>query len=103
MGPWTVIPMSLGRAQVEKIAHLARLRLEETEVADYAGQLSSILDMVQRMNAVDTEGVPPLAHPLDATQRMRADRVTEESQRERLQAGAPLVQDGLYLVPRVIE
>ncbi|MGD8998874.1 MAG: Asp-tRNA(Asn)/Glu-tRNA(Gln) amidotransferase subunit GatC [Granulosicoccaceae bacterium] len=95
--------MSLSRTDVEKIAHLARLAIDEADVDGYAGELSKILELVEQMNAVDTSGVVPMAHPLDAVQRLRADEVTEENRREQFQAIAPAVEDGLFLVPKVIE
>lgn len=95
--------MSLEKEDVEKIAHLARLGINADDVPDYARNLSDILDLVEQMSAVDTTGVTPMAHPLDEQQRLRADVVTEENQREQLQANAPQVEDGLFLVPQVIE
>ena len=95
--------MSLDRADVEKIAHLARLALSEEEAAGLAVDLSRILDLVAQMNQVDTGGVDPMAHPLDMVQRLRPDKVTESDQREKFQSVAPLTDQGLYLVPRVIE
>ncbi len=95
--------MSLTRSDVEKIAHLARLALREEDIPAYARTLTAILDMVAQMNAVDTRDVTPMAHPLEAVQRLRPDEVTEKDQRERFQAIAPQVEAGLYLVPRVIE
>ena len=95
--------MSLDRATVVQIAHLARLAIDEAAIPRYAAELSRILDLVEQMNRVDTSAVVPMAHPLDAHQRLRADEVTEVNQREKFQRGAPLVEDGLYLVPRVIE
>jgi aspartyl-tRNA(Asn)/glutamyl-tRNA(Gln) amidotransferase subunit C len=95
--------MSLDTKEVEKIAHLARLALPESSVAQYATELSGILDLVEQMNAVDTSGIEPMAHPMEAVQRLRADEVTESDQRDRFQQIAPSVEAGLYLVPRVIE
>ncbi len=95
--------MSLDREQVRKISHLARLRITESEAAAYAESLSRILDLIEQMNAVDTKGVAPMAHPNDAGLRLRVDAVTETNQREKFQAIAPAVQAGLYLVPKVIE
>jgi aspartyl-tRNA(Asn)/glutamyl-tRNA(Gln) amidotransferase subunit C len=95
--------MSLDADQVRKIAHLARLAIEESDIEEYARNLSRILDLAGQMNAVDTSGVEPLAHPLDATQRLRPDEVTETDLRERFQSIAPQVEAGLYLVPKVIE
>ena len=93
----------LEKEDIEKIAHLARLGIDEADVPDYARELSNILGLVEQMSAVDTEGVSPMAHPLDAHQRLREDVVTEQNQRDHLQANAPQVDDGLFLVPQVIE
>lgn len=95
--------MSLSPAEVEKIAHLARLALEPGQTEGLAQDLSRILDLVEQMNAVDTAGVTPMAHPLEMDQRLRADRVTEEDRRDDFQTIAPQTDAGLYLVPRVIE
>jgi aspartyl-tRNA(Asn)/glutamyl-tRNA(Gln) amidotransferase subunit C len=95
--------MSLQKDDVEKIAHLARLAIGAEDVPAYARNLSNILALVEQMSAVDTTGVPPMAHPLDAVQRLREDVVTEANQREHFQRHAPLVEDGLFLVPKVIE
>lgn len=95
--------MSLKPEQVRGVARLARLALREEDVERYARNLSDILDMVAQLNAVDTQGVTPLAHPLDLNQRLRADAVTEQDQRESFQAHAPRVEAGLYIVPKVIE
>ena len=95
--------MALERSDVEKIAHLARLGLTEAEVPQTTDTLNNILGLIDAMQAVDTTGIEPLAHPLEATQRLRADVVTETNQREAYQAIAPAVEGGLYLVPKVIE
>ena len=95
--------MSLDRSDVEKIAHLARLSINEDDVPEYARNLSNILDFIEQMNAADVSAVEPMAHPLDTTQRLRADVVSESNQRDHFQAGAPAVEAGLYLVPKVIE
>lgn len=95
--------MSLDRVDVERIAHLARLKIDAEDVAAYARNLSDILEFVEQMNAVDTEDAMPMAHPVDAVQRLRPDEVTERISRDEFQRQAPQVQNGLYLVPRVIE
>jgi len=97
------IPMALERSDVEKIAHLARLGLDEADLPRTTDALNSILGLVDQMQAVDTTGIEPLAHPLEASQRLRADVVTESNQRDRYQAIAPATDSGLYLVPKVIE
>ena len=95
--------MTLKSGDVERIAHLARLAVDEADMPLYARNLSDILDLVTQMNAVDTTQVEPMAHPLDRPQRLRPDEVTEVDQRGKFQAIAPRVEDGLYLVPKVIE
>lgn len=95
--------MSLDRDQVRKIAHLARLHITEQEATAYAESLSRILGLIEQMNAVDTAGVTPMAHPNDTGLRLRADAVTETDQRAKFQRLAPAVEAGLYLVPKVIE
>lgn len=95
--------MALERSDVEKIAHLARLGLNEADIPRTTETLNNILGLVDAMQAVDTDGIEPLAHPLEATQRLRADQVTEQNQRDAYQAIAPAVENGLYLVPKVIE
>lgn len=95
--------MTLDKADVEKIAHLARLAISDEDVPEYAKNLSNILDLVEQMSTVNTDDVTPMAHPTEATQRLREDVVTEVDQRESFQRVAPQVEAGLYLVPRVIE
>jgi aspartyl-tRNA(Asn)/glutamyl-tRNA(Gln) amidotransferase subunit C len=91
------------KSEVEKIAHLARLAVSDSEIEHYVGELTKILSLVEQMNSVDTDDVTPLAHPLNMTQRLREDSITEPDKRAQLQAGAPLVENGLYLVPKVID
>ena len=95
--------MHIDDEQVRRIAALAGIGLGDDEAGQYIDDLESILTLVDRMQAVTTEGIEPLAHPLDMTQRIRPDRVTEPDRRDQYQAGAPRVENGLYLVPRVIE
>ncbi|MDH5393626.1 MAG: Asp-tRNA(Asn)/Glu-tRNA(Gln) amidotransferase subunit GatC [Gammaproteobacteria bacterium] len=95
--------MSLDAEQVKKIAHLARIEINDADIPGYASTLSNILDLVDQMSAVNTDDVEPMAHPMDASQRLRADVVTETNQRDRFQSVAPKTEDGLYLVPQVIE
>ncbi|MEQ6884330.1 Asp-tRNA(Asn)/Glu-tRNA(Gln) amidotransferase subunit GatC [Salicola sp. Rm-C-2C1-2] len=95
--------MSISRDKIEQVAWLARIQLEESDKEALENKLSDILSMVGQLQAADTDGITPMAHPLDATQRLRPDEVTETNQRERFQAVAPETQDGLYLVPRVVE
>ncbi|SDS69274.1 Asp-tRNA(Asn)/Glu-tRNA(Gln) amidotransferase subunit GatC [Pseudomonas fuscovaginae UPB0736] len=95
--------MALDRSDVEKIAHLARLDLVVDDIPRTTEALNSILGLVDQMQAVDTDGIEPLAHPLEASQRLRADAVTERNNREAYQSIAPAVENGLYLVPKVID
>ena len=95
--------MSLTPDDVHKIAHLARLAVTDEEVTAVAADLTNILDLVEQMEKVDTGGVVPMSHPLHMTQRLRTDAVTESDQRDKFQSIAPAVENGLYLVPKVIE
>jgi aspartyl-tRNA(Asn)/glutamyl-tRNA(Gln) amidotransferase subunit C len=95
--------MALEQADVERIAHLARIALGSEEAAALSGDLSGILEFVAQMDAVDTRGITPMAHPLHMAQRLREDRVSEGDQRTLFQSLAPEAESGLYLVPKVIE
>ncbi len=96
--------MSLSRKEVENIAALARLAIADDELQTVTKNLSRILDFVEQLAAADTDGIEPMAHPLpDMTQRLRSDEVAHEDRRDDYQDNAPSVEDGLYLVPRVIE
>ena len=95
--------MSLSKDQVKHIAMLARLQLTEDEFAESVDKLSRIVDFVAQLSEADTDHVLPMAHPLDAAQRLRPDTVTEPNDRDRFQKNAAAVVDGLYLVPKVIE
>lgn len=95
--------MSIDRSDVERIAYLARLALDEQDIPAYTENLSSILNLVDEMQKIDTDGVVPLAHPLDAVQRLRTDEITEDNQRDLLQSVSPAVENGLFLVPKVID
>ena len=96
--------MSLTRAQVEGIAHLARLEITEAQMPVYVESLSRIIDLVEQLSAANTSGVEPMAHPLaDQVQRLRPDEVTETDQHEKFQRNTASVAAGLYLVPKVIE
>jgi aspartyl-tRNA(Asn)/glutamyl-tRNA(Gln) amidotransferase subunit C len=95
--------MALDHKDVKDIANLARLAISDENIDKYSTELSSILDLVEQMNAVDTNGVQPLAHPTEAVQRLRADVVTESNKREKYMANAPAQEEGLFLVPKVVE
>ncbi len=95
--------MSISESDVLNIAHLARLEIETTDIPKYAQDLSSILELVEQMQTQNTDQIVPMAHPLNATQRLREDNVTEPNQRDLAMAIAPAAEAGLYLVPKVIE
>ncbi len=95
--------MSIDRDEIEKIAELARVRIDAAQIGEVTQRIAEILDMVDQLQAVDTSGVEPMANPLDAVQKLRPDAVTEEDRRAAFQAIAPAVEDGLYLVPRVLD
>ena len=95
--------MSLNLSDVYRFAHLARIEITDAQAQEAAGQLNDIFAMIERIARVDTAGVAPMSHPLDGVQRLRADAVTEVPDRERTMGNAPARQDGLFLVPRVIE
>ncbi len=93
----------LSAVEVKKIAHLARLGIEDQNVDMYADDLNGILTLMTQMSELNTVNIKPMAHPMDQVQRLRADIVTEINQRDYFQAIAPQTEDGLYLVPKVIE
>ena len=95
--------MAIEQDEIAKIAELARIRISPQQMGDVTQRITEILHMVDQLQAVDTADVEPMANPLDAVQRLRADEVTEENRREAYQAIAPAVENGLYLVPRVVE
>ena len=95
--------MSLTTDDVKRIAHLARIEIGEDEAQSTLKQLSGILALIEEMQAVDTTGIAPMSHSQDVTQRLREDVITETDQRELFQSVAPAVENGLYLVPKVIE
>lgn len=95
--------MAISREDIEKVAYLARLQLDEAQTGALEKDLTNILNLVDQLQAADTDAVQPMAHPLDAVQRLRPDAVTESDQRAAFQAVAPATENGLYLVPRVIE
>jgi len=95
--------VALKPEDIEKLGELARLRIEPAEADDLMEKLTRILAFVDQLQAADTGSVPPMAHPLDQTQRLRPDVVTEEDQHELYQRNAPRVDRGLYLVPKVLD
>ncbi len=95
--------MSLTLEQVQRIAHLARIEISESEAITTQGHLNGIFELIEQMQAVDTRGVEPMAHAQEVSQRLREDVVSETDRRAAYQAVAPEIEAGLYLVPKVIE
>lgn len=95
--------MALNITDIKRIAHLARIEVSDTEAEATLIKLSGILGLIEQMQAVNTAGITPMSHSQDVTQRLREDVVTQTNKRADFQAIAPQVQDGLYLVPKVIE
>ena len=89
--------------KITKLAQLAKISISENMMNEVTDNINSILSLVDQLQAADTEGIEPMAHPMDASQRLRIDDVTEKNQRDTLQASAPAVENGLFLVPRVID
>jgi len=95
--------MAIDQTEIEKIARLSRIKLDAAMAQDVTQKVGDILHMIDTMQSVDTQGIEPMANPLDASQRLRADDITETNQRDKNQVCAPLVDEGLYLVPKVID
>ena len=95
--------MSIERSEIEKLATLSRIAINEETISEVSQRLGSVLELVDQLQAVDTKGVEAMSHPMQATQRLREDEVSEINRREAFQAIAPETEDGLFLVPKVIE
>jgi aspartyl-tRNA(Asn)/glutamyl-tRNA(Gln) amidotransferase subunit C len=95
--------MALSDDQVRRLARLARIAIRPEDSAPVVERLNRVLGLIDQLRAVDTAGIEPMAHALDLVQRLRPDEVAEKDRRESYQAAAPAVQDGLYLVPKVLE
>ena len=95
--------MSLSSQDIERIAHLARIRVTPSDVADVQAKLDGIFKLIDEMQAVNTQGIEPMSHGLDMVLRLRDDAVTETNRREKYQRNAPQVAEGYFLVPKVIE
>ena len=101
--PLVIFNMSITSEEIDKVAVLSRLKIDDQAREKRTSSISDILAMVDQMQEVNTDDITPMAHPLDATQRLRADEVTETNKREKLQENAPQIENGLFLVPKVIE
>lgn len=95
--------MPLERKEIQNIAWLARLTIEDRAIAGYTKDLADILALVEQMQSVESAAIEPLAHPLEIDTQLRPDEVKEEDQRDRFQKIAPVTEDGYYIVPKVIE
>lgn len=95
--------MAVDNKTVVDMAHLARIAVSSDDIPQIAAQMGKVLDLAEKMASVDTEHLAPMAHPMDASQPLRADVVTESDNRAAFQTIAPAIEKGLYLVPKVIE
>ena len=95
--------MAFDKSEVSKVAQLAKLKITEEEIGDIESRITEILLLIDQMQSVDTDSVVPMSHPLDGKQILRSDTVSEENNRDELQKLAPKVENGLFLVPKVIE
>jgi aspartyl-tRNA(Asn)/glutamyl-tRNA(Gln) amidotransferase subunit C len=99
----TFLENSVEPEALQKLAHLARLKIADNELDEVAQRITDVLALVDQLQAADTEHVKPMAHPLDAHQRLRADEITEPNVRDQYLALSPTSEEGLFLVPKVIE
>ena len=95
--------MTINHTDIEKLAELARIQLNDATIAETTQSIANVLSLIDQLKAIDTKNVDPMAHPTDVIQRLRIDKVTEINQREAFQVIAPCVKNGLYLVPKVID
>ena len=95
--------MSVTGETIRDIAQLARLQVSDEELPQMTERFNAVLDLFEALQAAATDDLEPMANPLDATQQLRADEVTATDERQALQSTAPVVEDGLYLVPRVVD
>lgn len=95
--------MTFAEMDVKKVAALARLEVADEDVPTYERELASIFEMIQKIQEIDTSNIEPMSHPKDIELRLRPDQVTEPDQRAELQQIAPATENGLYLVPKVLD
>ncbi len=95
--------MSVDANDIEKVATLARIQITDDQIPEVTNSINTVLGLIDKMQAVDTSSVEPLANPHDALQTLRADEVTAVNERDKLMSNAPATEDGLFLVPKVIE
>ena len=95
--------MAFDKSEVSKVAELARIEIADEEMDEIESRITEILNLINQMQSVDTDAILPMSHPLDGKQILRSDMVSEINNREELQKLAPKIEDGLFLVPKVIE
>ncbi len=95
--------MSITANDIEKVAKLARIQITDDHVPEVTSSINDVLGLIDKMQSVDTSNVEPLANPHDAVQTLRKDEVTAVNEREKLMQNAPASEEGLFLVPKVIE
>ena len=95
--------MSISKSDIELIASLAKLTIEDKAIRTYQTELEGIMQLIEQMQTIDTSTIEPMSHPQDIELRLRTDEVTESDQRDELQAVAPASESGLYLVPKVLD
>ena len=95
--------MAFDKSDLSKVAQLARVQITEEEMDDIEGRITEILRLIDQMQSVDTNSIIPMSHPLDGKKILRSDMVSEENNRDELQKLAPKIENGLFLVPKVIE
>ena len=95
--------MGFNKSELTKVAQLARLQVTESEIEDVSERISEILRLIDQMQSINTDSIAPMSHPFDGTQVLRSDVITEQNSRDELQALAPSVEKGLFLVPKVLE
>ena len=95
--------MSINKDQIKYLSLLSRMDIQESEMNDVEEKLSKIIDFVDQLQSIDTDEIQPMAHPLNQYQRLRADKVIEENNRDKIQKNAKSTERGMYIVPKVIE
>ena len=95
--------MSINKDQIKYLSLLSRMDIQESEINDVEEKLTKIIDFVDQLQSIDTDEIQPMAHPLNQSQRLRADKVVEENFRDKIQKNAKSTERGMYIVPKVIE
>ncbi len=95
--------MSINKDQIKYLSLLSRMDIQESEINDVEEKLTKIIDFVDQLQSIDTDEIEPMAHPLNQSQRLRADRVVEENNRDKIQKNTESTERGMYIVPKVIE